>query len=370
MKKVFHVIHGLTTGGAETLVKDYALKIDKEQFDIHIICLNKMNTIYEEILEKAGVDIVYLSNMPNSSFFSKLFCLIKKYHRLRKIVHNEKPDILHTHLPINNLIKYSKPYRNTTIIHTVHNEPKILWNKKIRRKIDFLAAKYLVKKYNMRFIVLHEEMRKEINEMFNVNNSIVLNNGIDFDRFDKNKIRDRDNFRNDLLIPKDAFVVGHIGRFNEQKNHRFLADIFYQIVKQKNNSYLLLIGDGEEKENIIHRLDDLGLKNKYLILSNRKDIPDLLNVMDAFVFPSIFEGLGIVLIEAQKMNVSCFVSEQVPSAATISNLVTKISLLKSAKEWANIIVKYKKPKKIEICGDEWDMNEVIKKLEKIYKDEI
>ena len=91
-----------------------------------------------------------------------------------------------------------------------------------------------------------------------------------------------------------------------------------------------------------------------------------LKAMDCFVFPSLFEGLGIVLIEAQKMKKPCFISENIPKAAIISNLVNIISLSKMPKEWADIILKYKLPSKIVIDDKEWNIVDIVKKLQQIY----
>lgn len=371
MKKLIQVIHDLSTGGAETLVKDYALLIDKKKFDVKIICFYRRNSSYEKLLEDNNIEVIYLSDYikidRSKSVFHKLVFTIKMFFKFKKIIKNEKPDIMHTHLTINTLIKFSKPNKNTKIFHTVHSEPRVLWRKNsIIRRIDFLAAKWLVKHNNMIFIVLHDEMKKEINQLFNVNNSIVLNNGIDFSRFDNRKIKDRKEVRKKLNITESAFVIGHIGRLTDEKNHEMLIDIFDKIHEADKNVFLLMIGAGELREKIERKLKEKGLDKHYLILSNRLDIPDLLNAMDCFVFPSKYEGLGIVLIEAQKMNLPCFISNNVPQHAIISNLVTRISINISPTQWANSIMNYKKPKKIILDYKEWDMNSIIRKLEEIY----
>ena len=373
MKKVMHVIHGLNTGGAETLVKNYALKMDKNNFEVVILCFDHYyDSPYEKILEDNDVRVIYVCDYMkfygSKNPLLKLFNKIEKYLIIKRHVKNEKPDIIHTHLQINRYIKFSKPKKSVSLFHTVHNEPIVLWRRgKFNRRLDFLSTKCLVKKYNMRFIVLHEEMKKEVNKLFHVSNSVVLNNGIDFNCFNGSV---NNNLKKYLKIPNDAFVIGHIGRFTEQKNHSFLVDVFYSMYKKHKNSFLLMIGSGTNKESIERKLDDLGLNGHYLILSNRNDIPDLLSIMDIFVFPSIFEGLGIVLIEAQKMKVPCFISTAVPKNATISNLVTRLSLDLEPSEWAKIIFDYKKPEKIVLDDKDWNMVNVVKKLEDIYLDKI
>ena len=369
--KVMQFIHGLNTGGAETLVKDYVLKLDKNKFDIVVLCLEHYeDSPYEKLLEQNNIRVIYVCDLlplnKSKLFVSRLIRNISRKFIVKKIIKDEKPDILHTHLTINEYIKFAKVRNECRIIHTVHNEPNVLWNNSRKRQKDFRCAQYLVKHNKMRFIVLHEKMRDEINNLFNTDNAVVLNNGIDFNRFNSKLIKNKNKFREELNIPIDALVIGHIGRFNEQKNHPFLVEVFSEVYKKNKDAYLLLIGDGFNKQAIIDKLHKMRLDNNYQILSNRTDIPDLINIMDYFVFPSLFEGLGIVLIEAQKMNTPCFVSDKVPEAASISNLMNVLSLNDSPKKWSETILKYKMPKKIVLNDDDWNMDKIVKRLEDIY----
>ena len=375
MKKLIQVIHDLSAGGAETLVKDYSLLINKEKFEVKVICFYRRNSSYETLLDDNDIKVIYLSDYIKTdrtkSPFHNLIFTIKMFFKFKKILKEENPDIMHTHLPINTLIKFARPSKSITIFHTVHNEPTILWRKNsLIRRIDFIDTKWLVKHNNMRFIVLHDKMRIEINKLFNVDNSIILNNGIDFSRFDRKKIRDRNEFRKELKIPKEAFVIGHVGRFTEQKNHEMLVDIFDEIHKKNVKAFLLMIGTGDLREKIEEKLKKKGLEKFYLILSNRSDIPDLLNIFDYFVFPSKFEGLPVTLIEAQKMELPCFISDKISNYSIISNLVTVLPINISSKQWATAIIDYKYPDKLILNSEEWDMKNVIKKLEKIYLEEI
>ena len=370
MKKIMHVIHGLNTGGAETLVKDYALNLDKSKFDIVILCFDHIKeSPYEKLLKDNNIKVIYVCDYMKyynkKCLLFKLINHVEKYHLIKKIIHKEKPDVLHTHLPVNSYIKYSRPTKGTKIIHTVHNEPKKLWNLNIKsRKKDFYAARWLVKKYNMSFITLHDEMRKEVNELFNVNNSVVLNNGISINRF--NKSIAKEDIRNKLGIPNDCYIIGHVGRFTKQKNHEFIVDVFNEIHKKRKNTFLLLVGSGVEKKNIIDKLHGLKLDSNYMILENRKDIPELLNAMDCFIFPSIFEGLGISFIEAQIARIPCFISNNVPRHAIISNMVVSLPLSLSCEEWSENIINYKKPEQIIVNDEGWDIANVVDNLEKMY----
>lgn len=371
-KKVLHFIHGLTMGGAETLVKEYCLKLNRDKYDVSVLCFYKYHMPYETLLEEAGIKVTYIEDIDNypeaggSKYLKRVILMLKRMLYVKKYLREEVPDIIHTHLNNNTYIWVARPKKGTKIFHTVHSELKALWDEDIESKIDFYASKQLIKKYQMRFITLHEQMRKDTNKLFDVNDSVVLNNGIDFEKFDralpKKEVRQREG------IPTDAFVIGHVGRFNENKNQEFLVGVFYEIYKHNPKAYLLLIGNGDTLPEISEKLERLGLENNSKILSYRTDIPDLLNCMDRFVLPSIYEGLGIVLIEAQKMGIPCVASNAIPDAAKISNLIKKVDLTYPISEWANEIEIFP----VEIVQynglEEWDIRHVVKCMERIYEE--
>lgn len=366
-KKVIQLIHGLTMGGAETLVKEYCLNLDKDKYDVSVLCFYKYGTPYETILEKAGVKITYIDDYKNrkkNGSLKNIISIVKRCFFVKKYIRVEQPDVLHTHLTLNSYVLFSRPEKNVKIVHTVHSEPQKLWNKKISRRVDFFAAKRLAKHYHMQFITLHEKMKSEINEMFGVNDTVILNNGIDFKRFEaaqsKEEIRTREN------IPQDAYVIGHVGRFCMAKNHKLLVAVFEKILQKRKNAFLLLVGNGATKEEIQKLLQEKGLEKNSLIVSDRTDIPDLLNAMDIFVFPSLHEGLPVTLIEAQKMGLPCVISDTIPEGVIISNLITKVSLKETAEYWAEIVLNHKVDE-VEYHGlIEWDMTYVVTKLQQIY----
>ena len=369
-KKVLQFIHGFSMGGAEKLVSEYCLKMNKEKYDVSVLCFHRYHTPYEKILKDAGINVVYASDHIKNydkiafQYPGRLLMLIKRWLFLRKYLRTSKPDIIHFHMALSIYILASNLSKDIKMLRTVHNEPKKRWDNSIGRRIDFWATKKMVKKHHLQFITLHDEMRKEVNELFGVDNSLVLNNGIDFSVFEKalpkGVVREREG------IPKDAYVIGHVGRFNTQKNHKLLVETFAEICKVNPKAFLLMIGNGSLRTDSEKRLKELGVEGKYKILSNRTDIPDLMNAMDKFVFPSNYEGLGIVLIEAQKIGLECIISHVVPAAASVSNLVKRVDLNASAVEWAKEIENFHVEEVEYFNIDEWDMKCVVHRLEDYY----
>lgn len=164
----------------------------------------------------------------------------------------------------------------------------------------------------------------------------VLINGIDIDRFTfKKELRDRK--RKELEI-EDDFVIGHVGRFNIQKNHAFLIDVFYEIQKKIPNSKLLLLGKGEEEENMKQQIAKLGIGDKVKFLGEFADLAPFYFAMDVFVFPSFFEGNSIAAVEAQCTGLKAYFSQVIASDTIYSDTAVKLDLDKGAEEWANYIV--------------------------------
>ena len=369
-KTVLQFIHGFSMGGAETLTKEYCLKLDKEKFDVSVLCFHRYHTPYEKMLEEAGVPVVYASDHIKDydkiafKYPGRLVMLAKRWIFLRNYLRESKPDILHFHMALSIYVLLANLSRETKMIRTMHTEPTRRWNKSIGRRIDLWATHKLMKKYPMQFIALHEGMKDELNEMFHVNNTVVLNNGIDFSKFEKTLNQKTVRMREG--IPENACVIGHVGRFNEVKNHRFLVEVFEKFHKKDENTFLLLVGNGSLQKKIEEQLKALGLEKSYKILSERTDIPDLLNAMDKFVFPSVYEGLGIAVIEAQKAGLPCIVSSAVPEAATVSNLVKRLDLEAGAEVWAEETAKFH-VEAVEYDGMEaWDMKQIVRSLEEIY----
>ena len=176
----------------------------------------------------------------------------------------------------------------------------------------------------------------------------TIRNAINPDRFQYNEAI-REKIRKKLGL-NDAFVIGHIGRFTEVKNHSFLIDILYELRIRGVDAYLLLVGDGDEKSRIQKKAKGLNVYNFVMFLGGRTDTEKLYQAMDLFVFPSLWEGLGIAAIEAQATGLRCIVSDGVPDIVDIgSNLVTRISLKKDVKIWTDEILKLKS-KEYERCS--------------------
>lgn len=365
MIKIVQFIHGLNTGGAETLVKDYALMLDKNKFDLTILCLEHRDSPYEQLLFENNIKVKYIcDDMPlyrSKWVLARLFNGVQRRMLVRRELNTISPDIIHEHLLLNEYVKFSRLRKNTKIVYTQHFDVT-RWMEKYPKEIKCL--RWLLKNYDVQVIALNNSMKLQMDDVLNISSTTVFNNGIDINRFRKkiNKIE----YKKSVGISKDSIVIGHIGRFSEIKNHSFLVDVFYEFQKLNCNSILLMIGTGETMPKIKEKINRLGLNDKTIILSNRSDISELLRIMDYLVFPSFSEGMPVSLVEAQIAGLRCLVSDAVSNEIECSNLMRYKSIQDSAMNWAKTIFDWKPEPVVYRNIEKWDMCKIVKQLEQLY----
>jgi len=170
----------------------------------------------------------------------------------------------------------------------------------------------------------------------NLNELVVLNNAVNVDEF-KYDVEIRKKVRKELGIGNEL-VIGHIGRFNKQKNHNFLIDIFKAVSEVNPDAILLLAGDGDLRRKIEKKVSRLGLKSKVKFLGVRNDINSIMQAMDLFLLPSLFEGLPVVLIEAQAAGLKCIVADTITRESDITSRVEFLRLNDTPEKWANQVL--------------------------------
>lgn len=367
MKKVLHLIGHLKSGGAETLVKDYALNLDKNKFEVVIVTVeHHYDTIYEKILLENDIKIIFLGDITpvndQRNVLQRGLDKLKRILYFNKIIKAEKPDIIHTHLATNDYISLIDT-SEIKLYHTIHSEVSVAFRKE--KKIHKLMTSFCINYRNMTLITINKKMYKDAITLFNTDNCIVLNNGIDIGRFNSidNSLV---NIKNDFNIPSNDFVIGHVGRFEEVKNHKFLINVFKRILEIQKRSILVLIGDGNKRDEIREMVYSYGIEDKVLFIGTTNRIPELMKTMDVFVFPSKHEGFGLVLIEAQAANVKCVISDTIPDEVEQTNLITSLNLSAPIDDWCNEILKPKPKNVIDHGLQKFDIKYIVKELERIY----
>jgi glycosyltransferase involved in cell wall biosynthesis len=200
-------------------------------------------------------------------------------------------------------------------------------------------AKYLLKLFYKRLIAGQATQLFACSDeagrwMFGNADFRVLNNAIDAGKYAFDAAI-RSEVRHELGLPADALVVGHVGRFDPQKNHRFLVEIFEKMSK---DARLLLVGDGVLRPDVEQQAEALGIRDRILFTGVRTDVDRLLQAMDVFLMPSLFEGLPVSIVEAQAAGLPCLISDKVPIECKKTELVTQLPLAASSAEWAGAVL--------------------------------
>lgn len=164
----------------------------------------------------------------------------------------------------------------------------------------------------------------------------ILHNGVDLNIFRYNS-NYGESIRNEFGL-EDKLVIGHIGRFHKQKNHKFLLEIFKGISVLHKDATLLLVGTGELEGEIRKWIKLYNLEGKVILTGQRFDIPQLLSAMDVFVFPSLYEGMPNTVIEAQATGLPCVIADTITAEANITGLVKYLPLSLSSSEWAKMVL--------------------------------
>ena len=200
----------------------------------------------------------------------------------------------------------------------------------------------------------------------------IIHNAIDSKRY-KFNLEKRDNVKKVLNI-ENKFVVGNVGRFAYQKNHEFLINVFYELQKIEPESVLMLVGGSVNTDEFLikakEQVKNLNIQNKVLFLGMRNDVPDLMQSMDCFILPSHFEGLPLVVIEAQCIGLKSYLSDVIADEVKITDIVDFISLKESPEYWAKQILLnrnyIRKDMTDEIKKAGYDIKTEIKRIEQFY----
>ena len=294
------------------------------------------NNYYKAIIEEKGgkVYAAGLNFAPGSSRLN----IIKP---LRQLLKKEKYDVIHIHSGSISCLAYSALAALSCGVKKiiVHSHAPAL-KKTLKYRLVKLATSPIMAICPTHYFACSKEAGEwKFSKRICKKKLEIVKNGIDINKFMFNA-ETRSNIRKSLKIKDDCFLIGHVGRFSKEKNHDFLIDIMSEVIKKNSNSKLLLIGTGDEVENIKSKVNTLGLNDYVIFYGTTPDVNNYLQAMDCFVFPSLFEGLGIVAVEAQASGLKTICSNAIPLDAKIDDLFEYMSLSESAEKWADRILTF------------------------------
>ena len=354
--RILHVVPNMDSGGIENLIMNIYRNIDRTKIQFDFIVHYNRKCFFDDEIESLGGKIYRFPVLEDKNIFKYINSLKKffKEHKEYKVIHGHMASLAYIYLGIAK--KNGIPIR---IAHS-HGTSHLKSLKGYVKYIMFKFAKYNANYY---YACSTEAGEYLFGKKYNFE---FIPNAIELDRFKYNLLT-RNKIRKELKI-ENNIVIGHVGRFNLQKNHEFLIDIFSKIVKQVPNAVLILVGKGELENTIKDKVLTMGIHDNVKFLGVRKDIANIYQGFDLFLMPSIFEGLPLTGIEAQESGLPCIFSDSITKEVKISDYAFFYSLKKSAEEWSNFVLSKinLKRQNAKINDELFDIKKMSKKMEKKY----
>lgn len=283
--RVLYLIVDLTVGGAEDHLLSLARNIDRTRFLPFVCCIGRKGPIGAEI-EAAGVPVEELGKLRKGGFDREIV------HRIRALIRRERIDLVHAHMYHANLYGRLAAFREgvpaVISVHNTYVRPKILrrvLNGWLARRTPFVLAG-------------SEAIRDDIVRFDRVppGKIRVVPYGVDVEKF--NSALSRDEARERLGLPADRFLVGTVGRLEEQKGQKYLIEAVGRLRRERKEMTLAIVGSGREEDRLRDQATREGIGDAVLFLGTRRDLPELFRAMDVFAFPSLWEGFPIALLSA------------------------------------------------------------------------
>lgn len=335
MKKILEVFtKTFECGGEETIVFNLFKNMDKEDLDFTFMTqYNGKNEEFRNEILKQGGKFIAVEGLEDNYIGKIIF-----FRKLAKELKKSKFDVIHIHS--GNIIGFVlgmlavRKSKNSYIILHSHNSGFDTFKNKILKKLFnrtlLRADKYLACSKEAAIAKFPKKVIDE--EKFE-----IIKNGIELESYQFD-LETRQEVRKNLDIADDELLMGFVGRLEDQKNPLFLLELLEKMISMRPNARLAIIGDGSLKEQMKEICKIKNLEDRVLFLGERKDVPKLMQAFDLLLLPSKYEGLGIVVIEAQAASLPVFVSENVPEEGNITELFNKISLQQTQNEWCETIL--------------------------------
>jgi len=337
--RILHSVGHLLRGGIEMWLYQMVQRLDCDRFEHHVLVRTEKEESFTEDFRRAGIRVLPCLNYNNP---------FKYASNLRRVVAQNGPyDILHVHGSNPNglyALLFAKILGiSNRIVHS-HNDVRPLLRSRgiIYRTYVGLTLQCLRFFSDRGFAASILAAESMFGASWKTDRRWeLLYCGVNFEPFTEPA---DPNLRKNLGITADAFVVGHVGRFHEQKNHQFIVRIAEEAIKSNTHVHFLFIGDGDLRRGIAGELERKGLAQNVTFVPDTRSVPQfMLSAMDCFVFPSRYEGLGLVAVEAQAAGLPCFISDRIPHEAVVDASLVEILRLEDPPElWANAILNSKR----------------------------
>lgn len=318
--RVLQVVTIMNLGGLENFLMNLYRKVDRSKIQFDFLVHRQERGAFDDEIEQLGGKIYRLTALHPFKYFS--------YRKMLKDFFRQHPEykIIHSHINEGNAIVLSIAKECGVQQRISHSHIDTTIGK-------FGVLREIPKRLTSRYSSFNYACSVNAGKwLYGKNEFEVFKNSIDVNRFKFNR-ENRNKIRKQLNLSDDQLLVGNIARFNTQKNHRFLVEVFFEFLKLKPDSKLILIGEGNLENEIKARIHHLKIEKNVIFTGVVFNTEEYLSAMDLFLFPSLFEGLGIVAVEAQCNGLPVLMSENIPDETVLTDLIQIKSLKSSVKEW-------------------------------------
>ncbi|MGG2937776.1 glycosyltransferase family 1 protein [Bacillus pacificus] len=335
-QRVLHIVSAMNRGGAETLLMSIYRKIDRDRVQFDFVSHRSEECDFDGEIKEMGGKIFHISSLGQKGPW-------KYIKQLVKIMSQDQYVAVHVHTDYQGgVVALAAKIAGIKkrICHSHSNN--WLMGSGVKAKVTLQVLKLIIKYAATDYCACSTEAATFLfgNRAVKKNRVYLLKNGIDVDQFSDWNMEAAYHLKRELQIPDKSKIIGHIGNFSESKNHFFILRILERLLQKDKNFVAVLVGDGPLRNAIELKAREMGIANHIWFLGVRSDIPRILQIFDVLLFPSLFEGFGIVTLEAQCSGVSCVVSDNVPQEVDMgANLVTFIHLEEELNVWLEEICK-------------------------------
>jgi glycosyltransferase involved in cell wall biosynthesis len=355
--RVLHIVGGvMDVGGIEMFLMNYYRHIDRDVIQFDFCIVEEGDGHYDHEIRSLGGE---LHNLP-----SKKRHPIQHLKGLLHVLKKYRNNPVHMHLDGMNGLYGLIAFLNNNKIRISHSHnTNHLTNSPIKRFIHD-SFRLINRVVNNHFAACSNDASFWLHGKSNSHNSIIIRNAIDTKKFAFDETL-RNQCRENYGIPDD-FVIGHVGRFHPQKNHRFILDIAMELKTLNTHQKFVFVGDGILHDEIVSFITNNGLDEKFILIGKTDSPEKYYNMFDLFLLPSLYEGLGISLIEAQSNGLPCLVSENIPSEAILSSNARIIPLI-DLSLWIETILDMS-TKRINLINNPFDITNNSPTLMDYYRD--
>lgn len=360
IKRIIQFTGKLGTGGIESSVMNLYRNFNKEQYQFDFVVREDDKCFYEKEIYALGGKIINIHN-----FQVGLWRIVKQMRDFYILLRNDNYRIVHFHLSeVGRGFYYvvlAKLMNKSVVVYVHSNKPYTsIW----MRLLNIIGRYVICFSTDQRFACSD----KAGEYAFGIQKYKIFHNCIDFDKYTFNVLF-RSQVRERLGI-NGQIVLGHVGRFEKEKNHSFLLDILYELNKTEEGRYLLLLlGEGSQKEIIERKAEEKGIKKYVFFIGATSKVNEYLSAMDVFLLPSLFEGFPMCVIEAQVSGLPMIVSENVSKEIDLSGR-TEFLPIDDVELWCEVVKKQMKNKRSKAVITEqlqyYDIKKESCRLEELY----